>query len=206
MINWYSKRFPFPRKGLKYFLRLLKISGNANRSFTRKLPNGLYIVVSPFEHIQQQLFWYGWYEKEYVRTWEALVQKGSTVIDIGANIGYYSLVAAKKGAKVLAFEPAPEHFSQLKKNIALNNLEQVHCFQKVVSDSNGLVPLYYSHSYNTGMTGLSQPEEFSGKKEMVPSVILDEVLQELGITQAGFIKIDIEGAELLALKGMGRIL
>lgn len=69
-INWYLRHFKFPYRGWKYFRRLLKVMGLLHKPFTRYLHNGSRMVVVPAEQIQQQIFWYGYYEKEAVLTWE----------------------------------------------------------------------------------------------------------------------------------------
>jgi hypothetical protein len=90
------KHLSFPKKGLKYFLKFLKLTGNSDKIFHKKLHNGLLFQVNPKEHVQKDIFWYGFYEKKYVLAWELLIQSDFSVADIGANAGYYSLVASKK--------------------------------------------------------------------------------------------------------------
>ena len=90
-------------------MEALKIKG----PFLKRIHNGLLVAVEPREHIQQQLFWYGFYEKIYVLTWEAFILPGAVVLDIGANFGYYSMVAAPKASAVYAFEPEPGNFTNL---------------------------------------------------------------------------------------------
>ena len=95
------------------------------------------MYVIPSEHIQQQLFWYGYYEKKAILTWEAFIHKGDTVLDIGANTGYYSLVAASKAKQVYAFEPATSIRQLLEKNITLNKINNIKVQAVAISNKTG---------------------------------------------------------------------
>jgi len=64
LMNVYTRNFSFPHRGLKYFLKAANSLGIANKTYKKKLDGNFYILVNPTEHIQQQLFWYGYYEKE----------------------------------------------------------------------------------------------------------------------------------------------
>jgi FkbM family methyltransferase len=207
-INWYTQRFPFPFKGQKYFLSLLKRTGNDHKTYLKKIHNGLLMEVNSQDLLQQQILWYGFYEKKYIVTWERMIQKDSIVLDIGANIGYYSLVASKKAldGHVYAFEPTSTAFEQLQKNIALNKFENVSAFKTAVFDSSGERTLFISEKTNSGMGGLTQPVNFTGKTEEVNTTQIDDWMEIQKPGRIDFIKIDIEGAELNALKGMSKLL
>jgi FkbM family methyltransferase len=207
LINWYTQRFPFPFRGWKYARRLLRATGQDRRLFLKKIHNGLLVQVSPQEHIQQQLFWYGFYEKKYVLAWERLLTPDAVVLDIGANIGYYSLVAAKKAAKgkIFAFEPQSATFQRLQFNINLNHLTNITLLPCGASDSSGEAVLFLSGNGNDGMSSLAKGTGFSPDTETISLVRLDDWASEQQL-HIDFIKMDIEGAELKALYGLTRIL
>ena len=125
------------------------------------------------------------------------IKKTDIVIDIGANMGYYTLFFSSLAAKVYAFEPDPTNFSILQKNIAANKLTNVITEQKAVSNKNGTTYLKLN-SLNTGGHHIT---EISKDTIPIDTVILDDY-----IDHADFIKMDIEGAETLALMGMKRLL
>jgi len=208
LINWYVQRFSFPHKGLKYFLKFLSITGNVNKTFRKKIHNGLFINVSPREHVQKDLFWYGIYEKRQVLVWQSLVRNDSIVIDIGANIGYYSLVASKIAMKgsVYAFEAASQTFQLLVQNINTNRLTNVYPLHLAVCNENSEMELFISGESNIGMTGLRKVGNKGTSIEKVQTTSLDEWIKTTELLKVDLIKIDIEGAELLALKGMEGIL
>ncbi|CEG11098.1 Methyltransferase FkbM (fragment) [groundwater metagenome] len=94
----------------------------------------------------------GGYENAETQLFESRIKEGDVVLDIGANIGYYTLIAAKLvgvNGKVYAFEPDPTNFSFLKKSVEINNYKNVICEQKAVSNENGKVKLFL-HKFITG--------------------------------------------------------
>jgi FkbM family methyltransferase len=206
LINWYSRRFKFPHYGWKLARWWMKLTGVLNRVYTKKLHNGYLMQVNPTEHIQQQLFWYGYYEKEVIQLWESFTHADFTVLDIGANTGYYSLIAAKRAKQVYAFEPSPAVRQQLEKNIGINNIQNITVEPYAVSDTTGSATLYISANDNSGMTGMQPAENFSGITETVSTISIDEWIRSNVSPTINAIKIDVEGAELKVLEGMKQLL
>jgi FkbM family methyltransferase len=208
IINWYTQRFRFPKKGWRYFKSLLRFFHLSGKTYKKKIFNGLSIYVNTIDHIQKDIFWYGYYEKNTILTWQTFVKEEATVLDIGANIGYYSLVAAKKATKgqVYSFEPVGFIRKQMQENISLNHLSNITVVPYCVSNETKVYDFFIAAENNIGMSGLQIPENFSGKKESVASVILDEWIKAAKINAVDLIKIDIEGAEKNALEGMESIL
>lgn len=148
------------------------------------------------------------------KTWEELttdlfkevVKEGNVVVDLGANIGYYSLLAARlvgsKG-RVYAFEPEPTNYSLLLKNIELNGYHNIIPVSKAVSNAVGTVRLFLDNQ-DTGAHTICEPGK-KGKSIEVESVTLDEFFKDRE-PRIDVIKMDIEGAEMSALVGMDRIL
>ncbi len=127
--------------------------------------------------------------------------EGAIFLDIGAESGYYTCLAAKNGAKkVMAFEPNPNSFNLLKKNIERNNLKNVEIFNKAVSDKNEKAIFYPNGVYSS----LYYRDIFKdGESMVVECVTLDDFLKD---NKIDFIKMDIEGAEPKALRGMKKLL
>ncbi len=158
--------------------------------------------------IQQNIYFLGGYEDVELNLINQLLNEGDTFIDIGANIGLYSLVAARKigeKGKVIAFEPFPLNNTRLCKNVALNNLKNISIESKAVSDQNG--SLLIQSNEKDGNQGMASAflDNYSSQFE-VPKIALDEYVEANNISQIDLIKIDIEGGEYLALKGMKTIL
>lgn len=120
--------------------------------------------------------------------------KGNVVLDLGANIGLWSLYAAPLAAQVYAFEPAKETWRIAQKNLKDNGIKNVKLYQKAVADTDGRMSFY--HNENTTMNSLN--ERVNNKpslKEQVETIRLDTLVKDEGIERIGFAKIDVEGTE-----------
>jgi FkbM family methyltransferase len=140
-------------------------------------------------------------------------KKGNTVVDIGAHIGKYTIVASKMvgtQGKVIAIEAHPNNYDILTKNIALNKLSNVVALNLAVHSKDTMVKLYDPGQeegrtiYNTIMT--ERKTSNSQNFVEVKAKSLDSILLENGIKEVNWIKIDVEGAELEVLRGAPNIL
>jgi FkbM family methyltransferase len=141
-------------------------------------------------------------DKEEIGLLQKNIRKGDTVLDIGANIGFYTKLfsgLAGDSGKVYAFEPDPTNFKYLEKNT--RGLKNVVLYNKAVSDHTGTITLYKSTMLNVDHKTYASGE-FSEKHE-IPCVAIDDLLPNKKID---FIKIDIQGYEYYAFKGMNEIL
>lgn len=127
---------------------------------------------------------------------------GSVFVDVGANYGIYSLIAARivgDSGRVIAFEPAKENFEILNKNILLNCMNNINLFPLALSDREGLMKLYYHPDPSRNSLIPEHSKLKNGEEVEVKQ--LDQVLQKIGVNVVDFIKIDVEGADLLVIKG-----
>lgn len=137
------------------------------------------------------------------------IKDGMTVIDAGAYIGYYSILASKlvgSEGKVYAFEPSPESQMLLRKNIKLNNCKNIKVFEGAVTDKVGHITYHVSTTNLSGSSMFSKysdPKGFRGIPIKVPTTSLDAIV---GDERVDFVKMDIEGGETLALNGMAKII
>ena len=140
------------------------------------------------------------------------VKVGDNVVDLGANIGYFTLILAKlvgPTGKVFAFEPDPRNLTLLKKNIEYNNYKNVIIVPKAVSNVNDKCTLYVGQK-TFGQNKIYKPEKTRTQK-FIPTdsetIRLDDFFKANNLlNKISFIKMDIEGAEVLALSGMKKIL
>jgi len=131
------------------------------------------------------------------------IKKGDTVVDIGANIGLFTLFFSKlvgTTGRVIAFEPDPENFDVLKKNIELNEITNVTLVQKGVSNKNESVKLYKSNV--SGGHSLIK-NEWAKEYTNIQTVTLDDYFRGKEIDM---IKIDTEGFELEVIEGGKKLL
>ena len=137
---------------------------------------------------------------------ESLVHPGDTVLDLGANIGYFTLLFARwtgANGRVLAFEPDPVNFSFVKRNLEANAYHHVEPHPMAVSDKSGQLRLYVC-AYNRGDHRSYDPGE-SRQVVEIEAVTLDHLLGP-NFPNVDFIKMDIQGAEGLAVRGMQKLL
>ncbi|MDC0202125.1 FkbM family methyltransferase [Candidatus Nitrosopelagicus sp.] len=155
---------------------------------------------------------YGIHSKIDFEIFQKYVKKGDNVLDIGANIGYFTLMLAKlvgPTGKVFAFEPDPRNISLLKKNIETNGYQNVVVVPKAVSNVNEKCTLFTSQS-SFGQNRIYEPKKTKNQK-YVPieseTILLDDFFKNNeNIENISFVKIDVEGAEKLVLEGMNKIL
>ncbi len=147
-----------------------------------------------------------------------IMQKGETFVDVGANVGYYSLKLAKDysndGVRIIAIEAHPENFKALNRNIELNSFTQIMTINKAVSNHKGKAILYDRvdtknrirsefYSLSTGYIHDLNFVPSDGGSLQVECDTLDNILEE---KKVDVMKIDIEGGEVSALEGAGEIL
>ena len=208
LVSAYTRQFSFPYRGLKYFLRIAKWLNIADKIYKKKLANGFFMYLNPTEHIQQQLFWYGHYEREIGDLIRKVLKPGDVFLDIGANIGYFSLLAATKEASstVVAFEPVKELFDKLQENVSLNKVKNVIAINAALGEINEEKEIFLSGPDNLGMSSFQPSENFSGKAEKVKVLCVDDWFKTFGLSKIDLIKIDTEGSELAVIKGMKQVL
>ncbi len=156
--------------------------------------------------IAKKLALYGQYEAFESELIRSLLSPGDTFVDVGANIGLHTLWASRAvgpGGRVVAFEPDPSNFALLAQNVAWNRCANVELVAKAVCDKPGQL-LLYQNEENRGKLSLRDLTH-SGRAVAVEATTLDAHLQGQD-RPIGLIKMDIEGAEPLALAGMSKTL
>lgn len=157
-------------------------------------------------------YWLGTYEPELQDTVEALVSTGMIVYDVGANIGYISLLLAKKvgdTGRVFAFEALPDNVKRLNANLRRNHLEnRVQVYAGAVVE--GEKPVQFMVGPSGGMGKARGSAGRDGVQYLgevsVQGISLDAFVYQQGNPAPQLLKMDIEGGEVLAVKGMGRLL
>lgn len=168
-------------------------------------------VDSPFGSWPQgyrELFLFNEIEPNEVNIWSKILRKGFNVVDGGANLGFFSLLASKKvgsNGNVFAFEPVPFTCEALKKNIIVSKAKNIQIFQLALSNKSGISKI--NLVLDDPIKGNSSLGELKGyincEKIECKLVTLDEIFTNI---QIQLIKLDVEGGELNALKGAVHIL
>lgn len=170
-------------------------------------PEGLRLRLRPADRIQGRIYYEGAFEPHLVALFRRYLRPGTAVVDVGAHCGQYALLASQTAEQVLAFEPDAANVADLRANAAANGITNLHVFNAAVADHVGLLPLFADDD-NFGFANHSLARGagvFEGRAETVQAVTLDSLLLALRLP-VSLIKLDIEGAELLALRGATGIL
>lgn len=141
------------------------------------------------------------FEPTQTKSFIKSITKGNIVLDIGANVGYYSVLASKlvgKRGQVFAFEPDPQNLKLLYKNLKVNNCKNVVVAESALGSKTEKLALTQDVS-NPGESSLSSLK--SGKKVFVDVITLDQFIKTQKIKTIDVIKMDVEGAELNVLNG-----
>lgn len=148
-------------------------------------------------------YWLGSYELPLQTKFVEAIKRGSVVYDIGAHVGFYTLLASFLSGRdglVYSFEPFPLNANYLRKHTLLNGCKNVTVIEAAVGDTEGFSLFKEGESTFTGMLSPS------GGSLSVRIVTLDHLLEEKKIAPPNVIKIDVEGAEFEVLRGAYKIL
>jgi FkbM family methyltransferase len=178
------------------------------------LGDDLRVRVYPRDVIGRYIFIDGVFERECWNFVKGFVRPGMVVFDLGANLGQYTLLSAKAvgpGGKVHSFEPSSSMFEELRFNIDLNDVSALCVANRLaVSDTRGIAWLS-KHAPGGEVFDSLAPDHLSSQQkvtgyEKVETTTVDAYVRENDIPRVDFLKIDIEGAELPALRGARKLL
>ena len=194
---------------LTKWIRMI-LNKNLPQGFSQNTIAGGILAGHPFllDMQSEKDYWLGTYETMMLEIIQKLVKPGWVVYDVGANVGYLTVLFAKlvgETGLVYAFEPYPANVQRLKNNVELNHYtERVQVFQSAVGKREGTVDFYIGASDDTGKIEgiISEKEKMNGEKISVPCIALDEFIIQAGNRPPQLVKMDIEGAEVLAMQGM----
>jgi len=149
------------------------------------------------------IYWSGFHEFHEFLFLNKFLKKHMVFVDIGANLGEYSLFAAKRvrDGKVLAFEPLPKMIKLLEENVSLNHFQNVQIFTYGLSSKEGVLPIHEIENAHEGLSTFFPGEQKSKNAFEVHLKVFDAEFEGMGVDRIDFIKMDIEGGELGALQG-----
>ncbi len=168
--------------------------------------HGAKVCLNPKDPVVSGALTLGVYERGEIRFFLDHFKPGMTFVDIGANVGLYTALALKGGAgNILALEPLPENFELLKKTVAANRPSvPIHLEQTAAGRESGELN-FYTNPDNKGDNRL-YPDPLLKEKLTVRVETLDALCTKHQIPHIDFLKIDVQGAELLVLEGAKAIL
>jgi len=182
-------------KTVKIYGRTFTISGGEGDDYYRHIPDGGDITDSVMAAIQPH------------------VKPDAVCLDVGANIGLYSLglsALAPKG-KVYAFEPSPSAYGHLRSNLAVNKATNVDACNLAVGESTGTVhfhdfSFFSAGSFSSDEGSLLSSESYGSQSFEAATTTLDEFVADRKLDRVDFVKVDVEGAELSVLAGAEKTL
>ncbi len=161
---------------------------------------GLVLEVDRRDFLGRYVYYIG-YETEETRFLQSCVKQGWAVCDVGANIGYFTMLFSKlvgRTGLVHAFEPATPTYAKLLKNSKLNHAENVQTHRLALGCKKGAVPFVWGATGNSGKGRLGCS---AAADEQVSVVTLDEFVEQHDLHRLDLVKVDIEGSELSFLRG-----
>jgi FkbM family methyltransferase len=196
----------FAEKIYTVLLRPKPLRKIANWLLLRVIPqkvkiDGADLFLNPNDPVLSSAVAFGVYEPYEQCLFREVCKPGFTVIDLGANVGLYSVIAAKAGvSQVVSIEPDPESISFLQKTAVENRLSNILPISAACGNRSGMVDLYQCEDNKAD----SRLYDLTGTraKIQVEMVRLDDLLDRLKISHVDLIKMDIQGFEALALQGM----
>lgn len=164
------------------------------------------------ELLQQYIYYFGVWEPQLTQLIRNKLKPGDTFVDVGANIGHFSLLASKlvgKSGRVVAIEASPRTFRALQENIDRNHADNVRAVNVAVSDSRGMVKIFRGPESHIGLATtlatLAAERECEPEAD-IPSAPLTDILDAEEFRGARLVKIDVEGMEWAVVAGMKSLL
>ena len=173
---------------------------------------GLRLRVSPGTDIGRCVYAMGCFEPNELAYLSTALRPGQVFVDVGANEGLFSLLAASlvgRGGAVLAVEPSSRERLRLEENLRMNGMDWVRVRPEAVAESAGRLELAIADPLHPGQSTLGSPiwprTTVTGK-ELVDVTTLDRLVDEEGLDRIDLVKLDVEGAELRVLRGSATVL
>jgi FkbM family methyltransferase len=204
LVAAYTRYFPF-RKGKGLIVDIMLSIKMPDMSIITKSEDGRLFEFNPHTRHAYQIFFWGTREPNETALVRDIVRAGDSVIDVGANIGWYtslmSSIVGRRGV-VIAIEPVPASFSMLQRTITLNeHLDNTLLMNRACSDHLGFEKLYEFPSLHPGLSSSRPIGELESEEHVIPAVSLDAIIEDRELSTVHFVKIDVEGAELSVIKG-----
>lgn len=208
--RWYLNRFPLRDGKARMYQACHQALRPPERFVVTEIDPGFRLNCDLQDPEQEKIYFYGHYHERYeARLIREALSPGEFFWDIGANIGYFTLVAAtalQNTGGIVAFEPGKTAFQRLQENISLNTFTNITAVNLAVSNCAGEARLYLDTNIADTGANLYQGGNDRTQFEYIQTIPLDAFLAREHLLPPQFIKVDVEGAELAVLQGAANIL
>jgi FkbM family methyltransferase len=208
-VRLYTYNTPISKGKYRLYESALRLCSDPPDSVRTQVKDGRQFWVNLTTGMQETVFFLGEFEKEITRIAASLVKKGDVCIDVGANFGWYTTLfytLAGEGGSVHSFEPVPLTFRELKRNYdLLGSPVNVFINNLALGDREGTVSINLFDDLPTGHASLSSQGRSDAAVFECRMVTLDSYLEERSVGAVNFVKVDIEGAEMMFLQGAKRL-
>lgn len=207
-LRWYSLRCPLAKGKGRVVEALLRVLGG--RYFIARMNDGINLWVRANDLVSLDMFFHGTWEPGNAAVVKSLLQPGDWFVDVGANIGYFTLLGASivgETGGVCSFEPMPSTYDWLARNIELNGSANVHPLQMAATDHEGHLTLHFFPQDSSATA--SQFQAWRDKPTLtvdVPATTLDAQLKDIPEGACILLKVDAEGGELAIFRGAATLL
>lgn len=206
-IKWLINHHGFRKQPIRTLMRVLwwEVIRISNQPISFIYDKTLSVLLYPNDGVARLVFYFGYHEPIELAFLNRYLDSELFCIDVGANIGMYSLFMAKRTRQVIAFEPQAEVLFRFRDSINTNRLSNITTVQKAVSNKSGKLALNFivDDSAKTFTTTACESKE---SITLVDAISLDGYLKENPIKRLDYLKIDAEGAEQDILSGAQKTL
>jgi len=203
-IRFYTFNTPIPKGKYRLYQTALNLCRYPPTQIETKIRDGRQFLVDLTEEMHQGVFFIGEYERAVTDIILSVVLRGDVCLDIGANFGWYTTLPCRScpEGEVHAFEPMPDVFGELKQNLKLaGEPENVRLNNLALGDESKMIDIHRFTDVSSAFSSFSSDREGDYTTFSIPMITLNSYLTENKVRDIDFIKIDVEGAELMFLNG-----
>lgn len=208
LIRQYTLNTPVKKGKYRLADLAMSLSGELPEQIVVRTTDGRELAVNTANGSYRYIYYLGEYEEAITDVFRALVRPGDVCLDIGANMGWYTTLFQKlvgSNGVVHAFEPVPPTFERLARNVRMNRLQNVRLNDLALGDEEKDVELHIFDNLPDGHASIATFGQSDFQSFTSRMIMLDTYLEETRTDNVRLVKMDIEGAELMMLKGASRL-
>ena len=208
-VRLYTYHTPIPKGKYRAFLTALQLCKSLPETLPAETKDGRKFAVHLKTGMQSSVYFVGEYEKVMTEIVRSLLRAGDTCLDVGANFGWYTTLFQKvcgETAAIHAFEPMPPTYAELENNYRLmGSPPNVHINNLGLGEKEDELTINLFEGLSTGHASMSTQGRDDAISYKCRVVTLDSYLEEKSVGEVNFVKVDIEGAEMMFLKGAQKL-